>query len=220
MTQGLTDVDTITLKYFMNSQYTVDGDGNGDGAVNGDTTCATARDTTPSMVPEPCKERITTLFNNMINETPTAETTDRLESIFRAFVDECVSMYRIIDAMPQQRSLDTIDTQDIAIHEMDKDLVKQIGTSGKRAMEEFVQYNCVSKLTDPPRIDEGDKISSYGRTTERDGLDEKKVPAKSGGKKIIKRKKKTGQTAVADKKKKKKKPRDEADDQADNQAEK
>jgi len=177
MTKGLTDVDAITLKYFTNSQYTVD-----------ETEDTIEPDSITRTVPSLYKERITTLFNNLIRETPTAETTDKLESIFRAFVAESVSMYRTIDAMPQQRSLDTIDTQDIAIHELDKDLVKQIGTSGKRAMEEFVQYNSVSKLPDPPRIDGGDKISPYGS----DGCDGKKIRTKSGGKKIIKRKKKVG----------------------------
>ena len=183
MTKGLTDVDAITLKYFTNSQYTVD-----------ETEDTIEPDSITRTVPSLYKERITTLFNNLIRETPTAETTDKLESIFRAFVAESVSMYRTIDAMPQQRSLDTIDTQDIAIHELDKDLVKQIGTSGKRAMEEFVQYNSVSKLPDPPRIDGGDKISPYGS----DGCDGKKIRTKSGGKKIIKRKKKVGKDPTDD----------------------
>lgn len=203
MTQGLTDVDTVTLKYFINPQYMVDGmRGTGDET----TPCATS-----SAVPEPYKERIVQLFNTMIHETPTAETTDRLEAIFHAFICECVCMYRTIDRIPQQRDLSTIDTQDIAIHELDKDLVKQIGTSGKHVMEEFVRYNNVSKLSEPPRIDEGDKISPYGRDIARNGYDGEKVHAKSDGKKIIKRKKKTGKNAVApsaDKKKKKKKPRD------------
>jgi len=73
-------------------------------------------------------------------------------------------------------------------------LVKQIGTSGKRAMEEFVQYNSVFKLPDPPRIDGGDKISPYGS----DGCDGKKIRTKSGGKKIIKRKKKVGKDPTDD----------------------
>ena len=211
MTKGLTDVDAITLKYFTNSQYTVD-----------ETEDTIEPDSITRTVPSLYKERITTLFNNLIRETPTAETTDKLESIFRAFVAESVSMYRTIDAMPQQRSLDTIDTQDIAIHELDKDLVKQIGTSGKRAMEEFVQYNSVSKLPDPPRIDGGDKISPYGS----DGCDGKKIRTKSGGKKIIKRKKKVGKDPTdavcksanpsanpsADKKKRRRKRQDDKKD--------
>lgn len=177
MTTGLTNVDNITLKYFMSSQYAVD-------TGEPDETADTAS------VPKQYKERIVRLFTDMVNETPTAETTDKLETIFRAFVAESASMYRMIDAMPQQRALDTIDTQDIVIHELDKDLVKQIGTSGKRVMEEFVQYNSVSKLPDPPRIVNEDKISSYDRDTENG----KSVP-KSGGK-IIKKKKKTGNGAT------------------------
>ena len=177
MTTGLTDVDNITLKYFMSSQYAVD-------TGESDETADTAS------VPKQYKERIVRLFTDMVNETPTAETTDKLETIFRAFVAESASMYRMIDAMPQQRALDTIDTQDIVIHELDKDLVKQIGTSGKRVMEEFVQYNSISKLPDPPRIVNEDKISSYDRDKENG----KSVP-KSGGK-IIKKKKKTGKDAT------------------------
>ena len=180
MTKGLTDVDAITLKYFTNSQYVVD-----------ETEDTIEPDSIPRTVPSLYKERIVQLFNNLVHETPTAETTDKLESIFRAFVTESVSMYRTIDAMPQQRSLDTIDTQDIAIHELDKDLVKQIGTSGKRTMEEFAQYNSISKLPEPPRITAGDKISPYG-SDGSDGCDGKKIRTKSGGKKIIKRKKKAG----------------------------
>jgi hypothetical protein len=171
MTKELTKVDTITLKYFMNTQYAVD---TGESDDSTDT----------SSVPKEYKERIVRLFTDMINETPTAETTDKLETIFRAFVTESVSMYRVIDAMPQRRAIDTIDTQDIAIHELDKDLVKKIGTSGKRVMEEFVQYERVSKLPEPPRVD---KISSYGRDTERNGeVGETHVDKK---KKVIKKKK-------------------------------
>jgi hypothetical protein len=177
MTTGLTDVDNITLKYFMSSQYAVETEDSIDS------------DTINTTVPKQYKERIVRLFTDMVNETPTAETTDKLETIFRAFVTESASMYRTIDAMPQQRALDTIDTQDIAIHELDKDLVKQIGTSGKRVMEDFVQYDNISKLSDPPRIVNEDKISSYDRDKENG----KAVP-KSGGK-IIKKKKKTGKDA-------------------------
>jgi hypothetical protein len=196
MPEGLTDVDTITLKYFMNSQYTVDGVG------------GTADETNVSIDPKQYKERIIRLFSDLVNETPTAETTDKLESIFQAFVAESLSMYRMIDAMPQQRDLSTIDTQDIAMHEVDKDLVKQIGTSGKKVMEEFVRYNSVSKLTEPPRITGADKISPNGRDTERNG----KHGSDGNGKKkpIVKKKKKTGKNEASsstDKKRgRKKKP--------------
>lgn len=181
MTHKLTDLDTVTLRYFMNSQYSIDG--------KQDLPDSTTDHVTTSPILEPYKERIIQLFNNMVHETPTAEITDKLESIFGAFICECISMYKTIDAMPQQRSLETIDTQDIAIHELDKNLVKQIGTSGKQAMEDFVRYNSVSKLPEPPRTAKKDIISSYNSATNNGNETDKKTPI-TKSKKIIKRKKK------------------------------
>ena len=190
MSRELTGVDNITLKYFTNPQYKIIGAGHDTGMDNTEESEAADDFFARS---SPYKDRIKTLVGNLLDETPTAETTDKLESIFRAFINECVSMYRTIDKMPQQRDISTIDTDDIAIHELDKDLVKQIGTSGKKVMEEFVRYNSVSKLSEPPRIADNDKISLYSRDTERNGTTnpkENKIHKESVGKKVVKRKKK------------------------------